>query len=378
MFAIASGLRERRRSLHHARMIRPTVFDCFCGLGGLSIGAELAGFEIVGGVDADEEAVEMYGRIFPGKHALNQNLLQVRPRAVLREAGIARGDVDVLVGGPPCQPYSINNHQRGTHDARCALVDSYLEFVSTLQPRWLVIENVPGFAAIESGSFLKRLLRALRVRRYSPQFLFLQATQFGVPQRRKRLVIIAGTNAMKVSRVVRSLSQKAGEALTVGEAFADLPVKTAEKLPYVGAAVNRFQRTMRRRKMATVQGHVASSLGEKNLERIQYVLPGGNWRDIPRRLLPSGMKRARLSDHTTRYGRLRADRPSFTLLTKCDPHWGCFVHPTADRVITVREAARLQSIPDHVEFTGTLTANYRFIGNAVPPLLAQGILEHLS
>ncbi|MCX6903313.1 MAG: DNA cytosine methyltransferase [Verrucomicrobia bacterium] len=90
------------------------------------------------------------------------------------------------------------------------------------------------------------------------------------------------------------------------------------------------------------------------------------------------MKRAHLSDHTTRYGRLRLDRPAFTLLTKCDPHWGCYVHPTEDRIITVREAARLQSIPDHVEFTAPLAANYRLIGNAVPPLLAKGILELLQ
>src|SRR5262245_1342507 len=126
-------------------MRKPSVFDCFSGLGGLSLGAELAGFEIVGGVDSDANAIAAYQRAFPNALALHYDLLQKSPRTILRLAGINRGDVDVLLGGPPCQPYSINNHQRGTQDARCLLVDAYLEFVSTLQPRCLVMENVPGF-----------------------------------------------------------------------------------------------------------------------------------------------------------------------------------------------------------------------------------------
>lgn len=297
---------------------------------------------------------------------------------MLRNAGIKRGDVDILVGGPPCQPYSINNHQRGTRDARCKLVKSYLEFVSILQPRWLVIENVPGFASIEGGKFLNGLLSALRSRKYAAEFLLLNATSFGVPQRRKRLVVLANKDREKLLKITRALSLKQTGTVTVGEAFADLPADPAEAPPYLGKPANGFQRLMRLREPQTAQCHLNSQLGRRNLARMKHVPPGGNWRDIPRRLLPAGMKRARLSDHTTRYGRLRLDRPAFTLLTKCDPHWGCYVHPTEDRIITVREAARLQSIPDHVRFTAPLAANYRLIGNAVPPLLAKGILELLQ
>ena len=338
----------------------------------------MAGFEIIGGVDADGTAIEMYSRNFPGKHALKHDLLEEKPRPILRKAGIGRGDVDVLVGGPPCQPYSINNHQRGIDDARCGLVDRYLEFVSILQPRWLLIENVPGFASIEGGRFLRRLLRALQARSYFAGFTILEATRFSVPQRRKRLVIIAGKDEARLQNVLAALQQHKGDTFSVGQAFADLPNKQAERTVYTSEPKNSFQVMMRERKTREVQCHLATNLGIRNLMRIKHVPSGGNWRDIPRRLLPPGMKRARLSDHTTRYGRLHKNRPAFTLLTKCDPHWGCFVHPTQDRVITVREAARLQSIPDHVEFSRYLINSYRLIGNAVPPLLAKGILEQLQ
>jgi len=338
----------------------------------------MAGFEIIGGVDADKSAIDVYSRTFPGKLALHHDLLQEKPRTVLSKLGIARGDVDVLAGGPPCQPYSINNHQRGTDDARCALVERYLEFVSVLHPRWLLMENVPGFASIEGGRFLRRLLRALRARHYFADFLILEAARFSVPQRRRRLVVIAGKAKAKLQNVLAALQQQKGDIFSVGQAFGDLPNEEAECTVYTSEPMNYFQQMMRQRKTRLVQCHLATNLGIRNLMRIRHVPPGGNWRSIPRRLLPPGMRRARLSDHTTRYGRLHKSQPAFTLLTKCDPHWGCFVHPTQDRVITVREAARLQSIPDHVEFSGHLISSYRLVGNAVPPLLARGILEQLQ
>lgn len=359
-------------------MRKPAAFDCFCGLGGLSLGADLAGFEVVGGVDADATAITVYQRTFPNALALHDDLLQTKPRIVLRSAGISRGDVDVLLGGPPCQPYSINNHQRGTHDARCALVEMYLEFVSTLRPRWLVMENVPGFASIEGGAFLQSLLRSLRARGYHSAFEIVAATEFGVPQRRRRLVVIAGRDGKKLQDAMHELRQRHGSSVTVGDALGDLPERAAPESSYRSKPSSAFQRAMRIHASNTIQGHVASGLGPTNLARIKHVPPGGNWRNIPRRLLPPGMRRARLSDHTTRYGRLRSDQPAFTLLTKCDPHWGCYLHPTQDRVLTVREAARLQSIPDRVHFSEHLNSDYRLVGNAVPPLLAKGILETLQ
>jgi DNA (cytosine-5)-methyltransferase 1 len=357
----------------------PTVFDCFCGLGGLSIGADLAALDVVGGVDADPVAVEAYRQNFAGALALHRDLLKESPRVILKHAGIARGDIEILVGGPPCQPYSVNNHNRGTQDVRCGLVTRYLEFVSFLKPRWLVIENVPGFASIEGGKFLQSLLRSLRGRGYFTAYRLVDAAMFGVPQRRRRLVIVATRERCRVETVATAIECRKSKVETVGQAIGDLPEKPSVNAEYCAPARSNFQKLMREQKTSTiVNGHVNATLGVKNLKRIAHVPQGGNWRDVPRRLLPPGMKKARLSDHTTRYGRLHVEHPAFTLLTKCDPHWGCFVHPTQDRVITIREAARLQSIPDHVDFPTALTASYRLIGNAVPPLLAKGLFESIS
>jgi DNA (cytosine-5)-methyltransferase 1 len=109
------------------------------------------------------------------------------------------------------------------------------------------------------------------------------------------------------------------------------------------------------------------------MERLPYIPQGGSWRDIPHDLLPEGMKRARRSDHTKRYGRLHPEGLASTILTKCDPHWGSYIHPNEDRIISVREAARFQAFPDHIQFYGSLTEQYQQVGNAVPPLLAQAI-----
>lgn len=124
--------------------------------------------------------------------------------------------------------------------------------------------------------------------------------------------------------------------------------------------------------------HSCNGLGPVNLERLKYIPQGGSWRDIPHDMLPTGLKRARRSDHTKRYGRLSPDALCSTILTKCDPHWGSFFHPTQDRVLSVREAARIQSFPDDYRFLGSLQEQYEQVGNAVPPLMAKAIGEEIK
>jgi DNA (cytosine-5)-methyltransferase 1 len=133
-----------------------------------------------------------------------------------------------------------------------------------------------------------------------------------------------------------------------------------------------------RKGATTLYNHVSPILQEINLQRLEHIPQGGSWRDIPHDLLPAGMKTAKRSDHTKRYGRLHPQGLASTILTKCDLHWGAYIHPWQERTITVREAARFQSFPDTMRFLGPRGEQYRQVGNAVPPLLAQVVAQSIK
>jgi DNA (cytosine-5)-methyltransferase 1 len=143
-------------------------------------------------------------------------------------------------------------------------------------------------------------------------------------------------------------------------------------VPYRKKPTNEFQRFLRGQELL-VQNHHCHRIAPINKERLRHIPQGGSWRDIPYDLLPAGLKKARRSDHTKRYGRLHPRGICSTVLTKCDPHWGSFFHPHEDRVLSVREAARIQSFPDRFIFTGSVGDQYAQVGNAVPPLMARAV-----
>jgi DNA (cytosine-5)-methyltransferase 1 len=165
-------------------------------------------------------------------------------------------------------------------------------------------------------------------------------------------------------------------AVTVRDAIGDLPSlklgEGGEAVGYSAEPHSDYARAMRNPAGATFN-HFAARISKQNIERMRFVKPGGSWRDIPHRLLPKGMRRARTSDHTKRYGRLRNDGLAGTVMTKCDPHWGAVFLPGQDRTLTVREAARFQSFPDAYRFLGPRVAQYEQVGNAVPVLMAKAI-----
>ena len=355
---------------------RPTLIDLFCGAGGLSQGFERAGFQVLAGQDIDPIAGETFKQshidavFFPGP------IQQVSATGLLRKSGLRRGELDVLAGGPPCQGYSYYNHQRGVDDPRSGLFREYLRIVDGLQPKWLVMENVAGITSIASGDIVREINKGMGELGYRVSHRLLHAEDYGVPQERRRVFFIATRTENAVVFPKPTFGVFGHPFVTIWDAISDLPPLTngdkGSDKDYASPPQNDFQREMRRNS-SEVTNHSSPRLSEINLLRMKHIPPGGSWRDIPFDLLPAGMKRAKRSDHTKRYGRPRKTDLSGTILTKCDIHWGAYIHPTQDRSLSVREAARLQSFPDHVVFSGSATEQYVQVGNAVPPRLSEAV-----
>lgn len=376
------------------------VVDLFAGAGGLSCGLELAGFRSI----LANELESMYGNTFKHNHpdtdVVIGDIREVSETDLKKRLGVSKGDVTLLTGGPPCQGFSVNAPIRSLDDDRNHLFREFIRIAAELMPQVILIENVPGMISLGKGTVVKEIYKELNALGYKVEHRILFAGHYGVPQMRFRTVFIAIKNSKICiefplpthdAKAVANFAGAKELCLTplplfdgnlkpqtpVGDVFSDLPqLESGEKTVTAHYTseypLNEYQEKLRNGKL-TVKNHSCNNLGSVNLERLKHIPQGGSWRDIPYELLPAGLKRARRSDHTKRYGRLDPDSLCSTVLTKCDPHWGSFFHPTQDRVISVREAARIQSFPDSYEFLGSITQQYEQVGNAVPPMMAEAI-----
>ena len=385
-------------------MERHYCIDLFAGAGGLSIGLEAAGFTCLYANEVSPAYSATLEKSHPNALVETGDIRQISSASVRRTLQLAKGDLSLLAGGPPCQGFSVNAPIRSTDDERNHLFRDYLRFVEEFEPKAVLIENVPGMLSFEKGLTVKEIIKALDQLGYAASVRILYAAHYGVPQMRWRAFILGnrvgvdphemfplpthyakgranftksldGQSLVLPDSTVRELATK--QFTNVDAAIGDLPAITAstteaDLVEYTGAPVGEFQQYARA-SSEKLTNHRCSGLGPTNLERLPHIPQGGSWRDIPHDLLPEGMKRARRSDHTKRYGRLHPEGLASTILTKCDPHWGSFIHPYQDRIISVREAARFQAFPDHIQFYGSLSEQYQQVGNAVPPLLAQAI-----
>lgn len=380
-----------------------TCIDLFSGAGGLAEGLRQAGWSILSGADIDPDAAATFRLNFPEASFFEGPISDLSPRALLRDAGLKAGQLDCLVGGPPCQSFSYNNHNRSATNARAKLFRDYLRIVAALKPKTLVMENVPGMLTIDGGGIVEEIQDALSALGYKSAIRILYAEDFGVPQARRRAFILAtrfGAADDLFPNGTHGPSEKPSEEanafihrwklrgrdsrpfVTVWEAIGDLPLLKSgggkPSLVYGKKPASKFQKRMRGR-LKILRNHICHDLTKPMLTKIAHVPEGGNWTDIPRRLLTPGMKRAEKSCHTKRYGRLRRRGLASTVLTKCDPHWGAYVHPTQNRTISVREAARLQGFPDSFGFAGSSTLkHYNQVGNAVPVPLAKALGHRLK
>lgn len=379
-----------------------TTIDLFCGAGGITEGFRQAGYHCLYGNDNMPEAIETFKYNHTNSIADCRSIESVSPRDIRLELSLKSGDLDVLVGGPPCQGFSINAPERFLDDPRNRLFKQYEKFLEEFKPKTFVFENVPGLLSLGDGKVYHQIIKVFSEIGYTVTAKIMFAAHYGVPQERWRLILLGsrfGTvdhpkpthyavgraNFRGGSTMVFHLNGHSQENLlpfvTVEDAISDLPAlamgEGAEIVEYTKPAVSTYAKMIRNQDGITFN-HYAAKLSSQNVERMQYVKQGGSWRDIPDYLLPKGMQRARKSDHTKRYGRLKNQGLSGTIMTKCDPHWGSVFLPTQDRALTVREAARLQSFPDSYRFLGSRVSQYVQVGNAVPVLMAKAIAERLS
>ena len=377
------------------------MIDLFAGAGGLSEGLSEAGFHSLFASEIMPVYAQTYKKNHPSAVVKTADIRELDPNQIREELGLEREQLDLIAGGPPCQGFSINAPVRSILDERNHLFKEYLRFVDAFAPKAVLIENVPGLVSFEDGETLHAILNALAELCYGADVRILGAPYYGVPQMRWRTIVLGVrgrtlpstaypepiyhapihanfTSTFDGASIIKEPSPEANAKFTtVQEAISDLPIlKSGEK----GAEVKEYRcdptcEYQQRARIGTVgvYNHEAPRLSAINLKRLEYIKPGGNWTDIPDDLLPKGMQRARKSDHTKRYGRVTPDGLASTILTKCDPHWGAFFHYDQNRSFTVREAARLQSFPDHFVFTGNTAEQFAQVGNAVPPLLAQAV-----
>ncbi|MBQ95616.1 MAG: DNA (cytosine-5-)-methyltransferase [Actinobacteria bacterium] len=358
-----------------------TAIDLFCGAGGLSEGLRQAGFHVLAGNDFDEAAGATYARTHKEARFLKGPIQNLTVEDFLRAARLKPGQLSVLAGGPPCQAYSVYNHQRGMHDERSFLFKEYLRLVDGLAPEWVIMENVMGLLSTGQGAAVRAITEGFKSLGYDIAFKVLKAEEYGVPQERRRVVFIGNRMGKPINFPSVTHGPELEPLTTVFDAISDLPrLKNGEawlNSHYASEPRSSYQTDMRRGTPG-VLNHAAPRLAKVNEQRMRHIPPGGSWRDIPIELLPAGMKKARRCDHTKRYGRLEWHGLSSTILTKCDIHWGAYIHPDDDRSLTVREAARFQSFPDWFEFEGSRTEQFVQVGNAVPPLLGRALGEEIK
>ncbi len=332
---------------------RVQVVDFFSGCGGTSFGFQQAGLHIAAAVDHDRHAAATFRHNFPDVVFIQRDIRRLKT-STIRDV-LTRGPV-LFSGCAPCQPFSGQNQQPSPNDPRRTLLHEFQRFVTELLPEYVVVENVPGAQRVSNRGPFGDFIRALERAGYAVRSAVLRAGDFGVPQERRRLVIVAGRDRpLELPDAQGSFARTA----TVRDAIGHLPALDAGQID------------------PDDPDHAAMHLTPLNLERIRLTPEGGGRRDWPPELRLGCHERH--DGHTDVYGRMSWDRAASGLTTRCLSYSnGRFGHPERDRAISAREAACLQTFPDTFRFFGPLTEKGRQIGNAVPPLFARRIAEAIT
>lgn len=359
------------------------VIDLFSGCGGISLGFKRAGFEIIMGIDNNEPALKTFKENFPEAATYNGDISQLDPFQVMEDLNLEQGELDCLVGGPPCQGFSKNVPARNRFfgDERNLLVTHFLRFVEAFRPKMVLMENVAELARAYQNGYTEIIIDELQRLGYHAEWDKLLAADFGVPQMRRRAFFLASrisndslfpepTHTANVNDV-DLFSYDISQHINVWEAISDLPSlnhgEGLDVMEYPSEPLTYYQHLMRQYNDGLLYNHKARKLSDIQYQRISSISEGQGIKDLPEEIRPK-------SGYSGAYGRLWRDRPSPTITCWVfHPGSGRFSHPIDKRVITNREAARIQSFDDSFKFLGSYNEQARQIGNAVPPLLVKKI-----
>ena len=378
---------------------RLTAIDLFSGAGGITLGVSAAGFDVLLANDIDSAGARTHQQNFQTTRFVQGSVTSLDGKFICKLTGLRPGDLDLLIAGPPCQGFSAIG-ARTVGDPRNDLFRELLRIGKALRPKCIVIENVPGLITLARGAILRAILEGLRTLGYTTGFAELLAAQYGVPQMRWRMFFVGFRRELDlppdigfplpthgsrgIGELVPNCTIEPADFMgfmTTRDAIADLPPvgPGQEVCRYTGVATRNYQKEMRVGLSHELFNHYAPKLAARNIARIMALRPGQDWRDLPRHLLPPGMRRAKRKDHTRRYSRMTWDGVPRSIITRFrDPKSGEYTHPEQDRTITIREAARIQSFPDWFIFEGSNSERYDQVGNAVPPKLAQAVAREVA
>lgn len=357
-----------------------SVVSLFSGGGGLDLGFKNAGYDILWAIDNNQDAVNTY-KLNLGDHIICADINKIDEKQIPH--------AEVIIGGPPCQSFSLAGN-RHVEDSRGQLVWRYIHIIQEIQPKAFVFENVTGLLSAKNSKgekIISLLQSAFKEIGYTISTKVVNAADYGVPQKRKR-VLIVGLKDNRQFEFPAPTHNENGENglkkyISVQEALGDLPEAIQDEngvSDYKTSPLTDYQKKIRG-KCKTVSEQFMPQLSELDRYIISHVRPGGNYMDIPSDVKSERIKRLqRDGGHTTCYGRLSPDKPSYTINTYFNrPNVGCNIHYSEDRLITVREALRLQSFPDSYKIVSSSKQGRNLIvGNAVPPLLAEVIANELK
>lgn len=314
--------------------------DLFSGAGGMSLGFSEAGFENLFAVEIDKSFSDTYKKNFPNHHLFVKDIQNIDAKALKKI--VSGKDIDTIIGGPPCQGFSLAGRIGRTfvEDDRNFLFKEFVRVVDTLKPKTFVMENVARMASHNKGNTIKEIVDSFVKIGYSVQYKILQAADFGVPQKRQRIFIVGTRNDLNLSFEFPKTIYEIEEYMTVEEAISDLPkLESGEN--------------------SNIPNHNAMNHSAQMLEKMSYITDGGNRSEIPEHLRPK-------SGDARKYIKYNSCLPSVTVTGDMRK----IFHYSQNRAATSRELARLQSFPDDFIFEGNNISVQQQIGNAVPPRLA--------